>query len=150
MAFIEYPYLTEQEIEAERPVLHAGVYPFEVAAVEDKISKTGNPMLVLTLKVYDSEGRIFNVLDWIVLTKKMIYKLKHFAESVEKPSLYNENSRLNTEEFLNAAGYVKTKVEKNDNGIYQARIVDYMTHDAAGKETTVKKESESFEDEIKF
>jgi hypothetical protein len=72
---------TAQEIESAN-LLDPGLYDFEVMEAEDKVSKAGNDMVALGLRIEDHEGRGHKILDWLVSTDGGAYKVRHFAESV--------------------------------------------------------------------
>ncbi len=79
-----YEPLTEQECTKERgyPLLDDGVYDFEVMTANYRTSSTGNPMIELKLKVWDQAGKEYFVFDYLVATSKMMWKTKHFCDSV--------------------------------------------------------------------
>src|SRR5260221_9645948 len=88
--YFDHAILSDEEIESLRKRLLAGEYPFEVIKAEKKLSKSsGNPMIELTLKIWDQEGNEFKQFDWITNSPKMAWKTKHFWESVGLPEKYN-------------------------------------------------------------
>ena len=78
-----YTIMDEQEAMQERfQLLPKGEYDAVVQKSEDKVSaNSGNPMMDMTLTVYDAEGREHTVRDFLVFTKSMMWKAIHFAES---------------------------------------------------------------------
>ena len=70
---------TEEELQL-MGLLQPGVYDFEVVEAQDKVSKSGNEMIALTLQVWDINGKPHTVYDYLL--DAMSYKLRHFAESV--------------------------------------------------------------------
>lgn len=82
MAFT-YDVLTESEAMQERfQLLKDGEYDAIIASSEDRMSKnSGNPMMDMTLSVYDDNGHIHTVRDFLVFTKSMMWKIVHCADS---------------------------------------------------------------------
>lgn len=73
--------LTDEEIEM-MGLVPEGEYRFEVAKATSKMSNGGNPMIELVLKVWDKNGSEQQVYDYLVSTPKMMFKVKHFCDSV--------------------------------------------------------------------
>lgn len=80
---LNYQVMTEYEAMQERyQLLKDGVYDAVVSAAEDKVSaNSGNPMMKLTLHVFDESGKSHTVKDFLVFTKSMMWKVIHFADS---------------------------------------------------------------------
>lgn len=80
---LNYEVMTEHEAMQERyQLLKDGIYDAVVSAAEDKISaNSGNPMMKLTLQVFDDNGKVYSVKDFLVFTKSMMWKVIHFADS---------------------------------------------------------------------
>jgi len=62
-------------------ILPAGEYEAVLAKVEDKTSKKGNEMQVLTWQVFAADGKCVNVTDYIV-NPSTLFKLKKLAKAV--------------------------------------------------------------------
>lgn len=79
----DYQVMGEEEAMQERfQILKEGDYDGFIELSEDKISQnSGNPMMAMTLTVFDSEGKSYQVKDYLVFTKKMMWKVIHCAES---------------------------------------------------------------------
>lgn len=58
-----------------------GEYDASVEGFEGKISSQGNRMVEFSLNVYDNEGKIHQLKDWIAFTPKMTWKLRHHCVS---------------------------------------------------------------------
>ncbi len=71
-----------KKIEPQKP--KAGTYEFVVEEAEDKVSKAGNEMIAIVLKVNDR----MSVRDWLVSTTP--WKLKQFLDSVGRPDIYEK------------------------------------------------------------
>ncbi len=79
----QYTVMDEETAMQERfQLLPKGEYDACIVKSEDKVSSnSGNPMMDMTLEVYDNEGRGHTVRDFIVFTKSMMWKAIHFAKS---------------------------------------------------------------------
>ncbi len=77
-----YEVLSEQEAMEERfNLLKEGEYDAVITSSSDSQSKTGNPMMDMTVSVYDENGKAHDVRDFLVFTKQMMWKVVHFADS---------------------------------------------------------------------
>lgn len=104
-------------------LLPAGIYPFEVMAAEDKISKTGNEMIELKLNVFgdNQEAHVFDY-----LLEKMAFKLRHFAEATGLIDEY-ERGELEALACINKMGYAKIGIDKgNDRFGPKNTVLDYL------------------------
>lgn len=95
-------------------MLPEGIYDYQVAYAEDKISHAGNEYIFLKLSVYDIQGRerlIFTNLAFIKL-------LKHFCDAHGLQEKY-KNGELLAEDCLGKIGKCEIGIEKgkaNPNG----------------------------------
>jgi hypothetical protein len=103
---------------AERGPFRPGIYDFEFTDATDDISKAGNDMLVVTLKVYNDQGETRKVKDWLL--GAMAHKLKHACETCGLGPQY-ERGEVESFDFLNRSGKVKLGVKDNFNN-----VVDYV------------------------
>lgn len=89
-----YEPLSERECEQARsfPLLDPGVYEFEVKSAIAKPSKSGNPMIELQLEIYDTEGKQHVIYDYLVSTKQMQWKIRHFCSSIGLTAQYEDGS----------------------------------------------------------
>lgn len=77
-----YEVLSEQEAMAERfQLLKEGEYDAIISASQDKVSNSGNPMMDMTVSVFDDNGRTQDVRDFLVFTKPMMWKVIQCADS---------------------------------------------------------------------
>lgn len=146
---------TDEEIEKGN-LLEDGIYNFQVAKSENKISSANNPMAKLTLKVWDDNGVVNHVFDYLVFSdvNMCIKKVKHFCDAV---GLIEEYKKGQIPEELEAyAGKVEIKFEEGQlipddklNGKpkgskYPAKniVVDYIQHH---KDTANSKVTDDFE-----
>jgi hypothetical protein len=85
----DYDVMTEDEAQKAREftLLPDGTYNFEVIESKLKYSNSGNAMIALTLKIIHEE-KDHNVFDYLVGTKNMAWKTKHFCEATGLESQY--------------------------------------------------------------
>lgn len=115
---------TEKEISEER-LLPEGQYGFEVSTAEDKISKAGNEMLEVTLKVFKSDGGFILVTDYLM--ESIAYKLRHAADACGLLHEY-DSGVLVADNFVGKTGELKLKIQKDKNGVYADKnvVADYI------------------------
>ena len=97
---------SQEEIDLEG-LLEKGVYDFEVLKAEDKLSKKGNEMIHIKLKVFHGEGFQF-VDDYLM--EAMSYKLRHFCDETGLIDRY-ESGELNAADCIGRTGKVKIDIE---------------------------------------
>ncbi|HEY2811777.1 MAG TPA: hypothetical protein VGJ00_10375 [Rhabdochlamydiaceae bacterium] len=86
-----YQVFTEAQAMQERyNLLKEGIYDAVINFSTDKTSSSGNPMMDMTLAVYDDNGMEHNVRDFLVFTPKMMWKVVHCAESANVVKEYEE------------------------------------------------------------
>jgi len=77
-----YEAMTEEAAQNARfKLMEEGSYKGVIEHVESKASSKGNPMLVVTLRVWDASGLPSELTDYIVSMPSMIWKLRHLCES---------------------------------------------------------------------
>jgi hypothetical protein len=122
---------TTAELEAEaalRGPFPNGEYDFDFVDSEDAVSKNGNDMIAVTLKVYNSNGDSRKVKDWLL--ESMAYKLKHACETCGLGDAYEAGS-IEAFDLLNRSGRVKLKIEKSSGYPDKNAVVDYVVDDSA-------------------
>lgn len=126
---------TEKQIQDERfPLLKPGKYRFEVFEANDEMSKKGNPMIVLKLKILDNEfGTITYLKDYLM--ESIAHKLRHAAYVCGLNNSY-EQGDLNALSFLGKTGLVDIGVQKDKTGQYPDKnsIQDYLIDEDVSKE----------------
>lgn len=143
--------MTDEELE-KSTLLEDGVYNFEVTKAERQTSRSNNPMAKLSLKVWDKNGEVRFVYDYLVFSNVnlCIKKVKHFCDSVGLSEAYKKGEL--PEELENYCGKVEVKAEEGQlipedklNGKplgsrYPAKnvVVDYIvnTKEAANSKLT--------------
>lgn len=82
---------------AEAGLRKRGLYDFEVLEAKERISKNDNPMIEMKVKLYDSEGRSFNLFDYLVESAATRYKVRHYASATGQLPQY-EKGELRAED----------------------------------------------------
>jgi hypothetical protein len=143
----DHPILDDQQMADLK--IQPGEYPFECIDVVPRVAKSGNKMLQLKLKLFDKH-REYIMVDFLVATENMSYKIKHFWESVGKPANYGKQNYW--QEYLHQCGYCSVRPQKNkDTGQTENRIVDYIVGDfEVAKPKNNQDNVEKFEDDIPF
>lgn len=87
-----YDVMSEREAMQERfQLLKEGEYDAVIESSQDKVSaSSGNPMMDITLQVFDENGKPHAVRDFLVFTKTMMWKVVHFADSAGLIQAYEE------------------------------------------------------------
>ena len=130
---MRYKPMTKEELAAQRGTLKAGPCDFEVVDAKDQLSKAGNEMVKLTLRVWDSEGREGQLFDYLVGSAS--WKIASFFESIGNPEHY-ESGEIDTLAILGACGKATLAIEKDTTGKYgdQAKVKFYVKPGEAKKE----------------
>ena len=115
----------EEEMESNFKPLAPGYYNFEVKDAEETVSKSGNEMIKLTLKVWDNKGKEYTLYDYLLSSANMMWKLKHFCDSCELAEIY-ENGELTDSACIGKCGKVETDIEKQEGYGPRAKVKDYV------------------------
>ena len=67
--------LSQDELK-QGDLMENGIYDFQVIKATEKISKSGNEMIELQLKVWESNGRERFIFDYLL--EQLEYKIGHF------------------------------------------------------------------------
>lgn len=109
---LTYEIMSPEEAEQERfQLMKEGEYDAVISSSEDKQSSTGNPMMDVTLTVYDEEGRTHNVRDFLVFTRSMMWKIISCADSAGILPEYNQG-RFCSNTLINKNVRVKIGIEE--------------------------------------
>ena len=125
--------MTEDEIKALN-LIDPGVYDFEVIKAEQRTSKSGNPMIELVLKVRDMNDRERQITDYLVNMKSMMFKIKHFADSVGLQDKYAQGT-FSERDCVGRSGKVEITIQKGqpnpNGGMYadKSAVKDYIMTD---------------------
>ncbi len=116
---------TDEQIAREN-CMPVGDYDFEVMSAEDKISKNGNPMIVLSLNVFDSDGRPHPMKAYLM--EKMAFQLRHFCFAVGMGAMY-ETGTLTAPECVGRTGRVSLKIEEQPGYLPKNAVRDFVVVD---------------------
>ena len=135
---------------ASMNLMPQGQYSFEVIDAKDRVSKSGNEMIELKIKIWDSNGKERIIYDYLL--DSMAHKVKHFCQGQSPCSLIDvyDMGELLAEHCLNKTGYLELIIQKDKTGIYGDKnaVKDYIVKDKNTAE--VKKEDPFFDDDISF
>lgn len=154
MTFLFNP-LSDEQINAiqNRALLTDGIYPFVVKSVEEQCSKSGILMLKVRLAVVASEHDIRTIIDYLLATEQMMFKLKHFCETIGIADKY-EKGGFEPSDCINRSGKVKIGIQKgaakdDGSGFYPDKntVKDYVKSDEI---SSPKAKSDEPDDDILF
>jgi hypothetical protein len=115
--------MSEEEL-AQSSLLEPGVYPFEVLAASEELSKAGNEMIAIKLTVFGNNGEKIHVFDYLL--EKVAFKLRHFCEATGLLTKY-ENGTLSELDCEAKTGFVKLAIEPGNGGYSPKNTVkDYV------------------------
>lgn len=146
---------TDEQINAiqNRALLPDGIYPFTVKKISQETSKTNNAMLKILIGVIDKDGQERNIIDYLVATDEMIFKLKHFCETIGFETEYTKGA-FDPLKCLNRSGLVKVGTQKggakpDGSGYYPDKnsVKDYVKSE---KKSVLEDDKPPFDDDIKF
>ena len=155
-----------KEAEERNTLWPKGEYDFQVENYEDAVSKTGNDMIHLQLKVFHPEGGSQTIHDYLLAS--MMHKLRHACEAIGILDQF-EAGTLEAQDFDGGVGKVMLKIDKaKPNSGYRDKnsVDDYLkpaarpTAPARGamagaspaerRERAPKKSQAEIDDEIPF
>ena len=124
--------MTDEELEQ---LLDDGIYEFCVKKSERKVSKSNNPMAMLTISVWDKKGIEKTIYDFLVFSSVPlnIKKVKHFCDSVGLQEEYKKGMLPENLDNLSGKLEIGTQDEKEkEGGGYWPKkniVVDYVMTD---------------------
>lgn len=148
--------LTDEEILAVKNegLLPEGAYAFVVRGIKAKISQAGNPMLEVQLGILDKDGNERSIFDYIVASRKMMFKLKHFCDALGMSAEYAEG-KFDPMKCIGKKGAALVMIQKGnmkeDGTSYPDKnaIKDYAKASKPAA-NDVKGHHAEFNDDIKF
>jgi hypothetical protein len=119
---------TKEEIN-ESKLYPEGEYSFEVYQVVEAVSKNGNDMLKVMLRVYKPDGTFIFVTDYLM--ESVMYKLLHFCEATGLEDLYhtgtiNADDTGVVQEFTGKTGTLKLGIQKSADYPDRNVVKDYL------------------------
>lgn len=126
-----------EDMLAKASLLEKGEYSFEVQSAIQKVSRSGNSMIELILGVWDIDGRVHQVYDYLM--ESMAYKIRHFCYSVGLGEKY-ELGGFRDSECLGKSGKCKIIIQEDKTGQYRPKnsVQDYLQLDAVDKNYKVE------------
>lgn len=136
-----FPVMSDEEIKSmQNNLVEPGIYAFEVSEVQDKDanndplkSLAGNLMIKLKLKIWNNNGRERIVFDYLVSMESMVYKIKHFCESI---GFTYEDGQFNPQKCIGKFGHLELSIQKgkkkpDSNDFYPDKnaVKDYIKAD---------------------
>lgn len=107
------------------PTLRDGTYPATVTKAEEKVSRSGNDMIALTLRVEAPEGGSVLVNDWLIPNDKNMWKIHAFCEAAGLSDRYMRGG-LDAYDCMGACVNVKVRNEVSEQFGEQARVKGYV------------------------
>ena len=149
MSFTFQP-LSEEEIKALN-IIEPGIYDFEVLDAQEKISKSGNPMIEMQIKVWDLHGKEKTITDYMVSTPKMLYKVKHFCDSVGLTQKY-ESGSFAPYDCIGKTGKLNLTIQKSNDYPDKNSIKDYVVYAKmeGSNVSPIKKDDSFINDDLPF
>lgn len=140
--------MTEEEINL-LDLIEPGIYQFLVMAGEDVISKNGNEMIKLTIKIWDKNGSERIVFDYLLT--QIPHKIRHFCTTTDQLHKY-EQGTLSDRDCKGKSGNLKLGIQKDKTGQYKDKnvVIDYVpTLSIVGNEN-IHHKPEEISDNIPF
>lgn len=125
---------TEDEIKSGY-LMPEGEYPFVISAAEDTLSKSGNEMIKMTVRVYKPDGSFNLVTDYLL--ESMQFKLRHACEACGLLKQY-ESGQLLGNDFVGKQGMLKLSIRKSEEYGDQNQVKDYIVQKDADKKPLPK------------
>ena len=109
-----YDPMSEEEALKERfSLLPDGTYRATIILAEGKISNSGNPMGVFTLRVWDADDKPKEIIDYIPSIRTMAWKMRHLCAACNLMKEYESNAfRPELTEGKNVSVIIKTAIGK--------------------------------------
>jgi hypothetical protein len=109
----QYQVMSEQEAMSERfHLLKEGIYNAVVTkSIDTQSASSGNPMMDMTVSVYDENGLAHDIRDFLVFTPSMMWRVIHFANSADLMTEY-ESGKLCSDCVIERSVKVKVIVEQ--------------------------------------
>ena len=153
--------LSEKEaMESRHSLIEKGYYEAEIVKATHAVSKAGNDVMNLQIKIWDKNGAERIVFTSLVNHPSMIYKTLHLCEALGISDKYEKGTLSENDlsgKTINGYAHViiKKGTEKPDGGMYPDKndIEDFVKDDGRKKSDASKKGGEvvdEFDDEIPF
>lgn len=130
---------TEEDLKSIN-LIPEGIYNFEVLEATEKLSKSGNEMIELKLGIWDNNGTMRVIFDYLL--DAMEHKLRHFCVVTGLEDKY-KSEEITSNDCIGKSGkahlVIQKGKDKQDGTKYPDRnsVQDYVTDD---KKIEVKKD----------
>jgi len=133
-----------------KPLYEDGAYKFVVENAIEKISKSGNEMIEISMRIQDSNKMPINVKDYLLSMDGAIWKLSGFCKAIRREGWYKEGS-LEAAKLIGARGEAIFENKSGDDGKKYLKVKGYVfdTTTQHGEPIT-QVIDEKFNDEIPF
>ncbi|MAZ38998.1 MAG: hypothetical protein CMF49_02675 [Legionellales bacterium] len=145
MAF-NYNPASDETVESGFMKLEEGLAKFKFIGAEEKPSKSGKEMLVMSFRISDRTGASTLYREYVVDSNN--WKLGRFLKSIDKYEDY-KNPPFQWERYQGHTGYCKIKYEEGEyDGKKTLNLrADFIEHGAIN---SLESEVDSFDDDIPF
>lgn len=118
--------LTDEQIESQKKRLIPGMADFEILDAKEKTSKSGNPMIEVILRVWDSEGTQGQLKDF--LPSNVQWKIKSILQAINKGDLY-QTGNVTSLDLVMGCGKCMLGMEKSRDPQFpdQIRVKEYLS-----------------------
>lgn len=148
---MQFTPVSEEDLDKMNPSFEYGNNDFQIKEAVNAVSKKGNDMIVLDLKLWDKNGSSRMAKCWLVFTDKMMWKIKNFCAAIEKPEWY-EKGNIPEDELTDMSGSCFTSSEEYENKEgkkrLRANVEDFIPYSKDDKKEN--KKDEFFDDDIAF
>src|SRR5690348_13902910 len=129
--------LSQEELK-QGDLVKKGEYDFLVVDAQEAVSKSGNDMIKLQLKIWTEDGRERIVFDYLL--EALPFKTGHFAESVGLVAKYREGVLL-AHDCIDKCGRLKLGIQEDKSGVYPPKnnVMDYIPTDEIQAEKSAAK-----------
>lgn len=132
---------TEAQLE-ELDLLPDGIYEFSVYSAEDKLSKSGFPMIQLKLEIYGNMLGTKYIFDYLVSSNHPITqkRIRHFCYATGLADLY-ELGEINSHHLMSKSGKLILGIEDSEKFGKKNRVIDYLDSSKADSLSFNKQDS---------
>lgn len=134
MTYIYEPISREESEIKTFELLDPGIYDFKVYEAKSKISRSGNEMIELKLKIINENKQEIIILDYLLFSSNMSWKLRHFADAIGLTKEY-EKKEFHERLCLNKCGkadiIIQHGSDRPNGGYYSDKnaVRDYVMTD---------------------
>lgn len=126
-----------------------GLVDFEVTDAKEKLSKAGNDMIELLVKVYNAEGKSRTLFDYLVSSEATAYKVRHFAAATGMLPQY-EKGELRALDCVGKTGRCQMGIDKGKNGYPDRNNISDYAVKVGGEPLIASMSTEELDDDIPF